>query len=229
MKVQVKPGRPRLEEEQPLMLKTILEIALHGSAAHEKRQADVYRSIKTLDELTEQLNKDGFNISRSGVYLRLIPKNSTTNQGKKHVVTVPVKLISAQNDQHSDHVDQIFCKATINHLEELASILGPDEVCFLSQDDKARVPIGLTAANKQSPLLMHMEYKVTLPDHDWVIAAKHKLIPSVIAGIQIKKDGLGRPECVGYSGPTYVSIRSGKHSSSTALSHALDFERLLEI
>ena len=30
-------------------------------------------------------------------------------------------------------------------------ILGPREVCLLSQDDKARVPIGTTAANKQAP------------------------------------------------------------------------------
>ena len=54
------------------------------------------------------------------------------------------------------------------------------KVCnFLSCDDKARVPIGLTAANKQAPLLMHMEYKIKLPDRDFVIATKHKLIPSV--------------------------------------------------
>lgn len=32
-----------------------------------------------------------------------------------------------------------------------------------------------------------------------------------------------------YSGPTYIAIRSGKHSSSTALSHALDFEKLLNL
>lgn len=40
---------------------------------------------------------------------------------------------------------------------------------------------------------------------------------------------MGKPAAVGYSGPTseYVAIRSGKHSSSTALAHGLDFERLL--
>ena len=36
----------------------------------------------------------------------------------------------------------------------------PDYVCYLSQDDKARVPIGLPAAKKQTPILMHIEYKV---------------------------------------------------------------------
>ncbi|GBL86296.1 hypothetical protein AVEN_132017-1 [Araneus ventricosus] len=76
---------------------------------------------------------------------------------------------------------------------------------------------------------MHVEYKVSLPDHNLVVAARNKLIPSVYAGIDIQKDGLGRIEAVGYSVPTYVAIRSGKHKTSTAYSHELDFERLLEL
>jgi hypothetical protein len=99
----------------------------------------------------------------------------------------------------------------------------------LSCDDKARVPIGITAANAQSPLVMHMEYKVTLPDHDFVIAEKHKLIPSVYAGINIKEQGYGQKDAITYSGPTYVAVRSGKHNSSTAFSHAKDFNRLYEL
>ena len=218
-----------MEVDQPLLLQAILDIAFYGSAAHEKRQSDVYRSIKTLDELTKQLNDDGFNIHRGGVYLHLIPKRSSSLEGKRHVTTVPVKLIRAQNDSHAKHVDQKFCLSTIKHLEEISSTLGPNEVCFISQDDKARVPIGLTAANKQSPLLMHVEYRVSLPDHDWVVAAQHKLIPSVYAGIVVQPNGLGKPEAISYSGPTYIAIRSGKHSSSTAYAHALDFERLLQL
>jgi hypothetical protein len=40
----------------------------------EKHQSDIYRSVNTLDELTAELKKNGFEISRSGVYLRLFPK-----------------------------------------------------------------------------------------------------------------------------------------------------------
>ncbi|GBN23433.1 hypothetical protein AVEN_219086-1 [Araneus ventricosus] len=76
---------------------------------------------------------------------------------------------------------------------------------------------------------MHVEYKVSLPDHNWVVAARHKLIPSVYAGIDIQKDGLGRIEAIGHSSPTYVAIRSGKYTTSTAYSYGLDFERLLEL
>ena len=92
------------------------------------------------------------------------------------------------------------CVSTIKHLEEISSTLVPNEVCFISQYDKARVPIGLTAANKQSPLLMHVEYRVSLPDHDWVVAAQHKLIPFVYGGIVVQPNGLGKPEAVSYSG-----------------------------
>ena len=49
------------------------------------------------------------------------------------------------------------------------------------------------------------------------------------AGIVVQPNGLGKPEAVSYSGPTYIAIRSGKHSSSTAYAHALDFERLLQL
>ena len=217
LKIRNEAGRPWLEDDQPLLLQAILDIAFYGSAAHEKRQSDVYRSIKTLDELTKQLNYDGFNIHRGGVYLRLIPKRSSSLEGKRHVTTVPVRLIRAQNDFHAKHVDQKFYVSTIKHLEEISSILEPNEVCFISQDDKARVPIGLTAANKQSPLLMHVEYRVSLPDHDWVVATQHKLIPSVHVGIVVQPNGLGKPEAVSYSGQTY-KLQFGLESTPHLLS-----------
>ncbi|XP_041786821.1 uncharacterized protein LOC121602122 [Anopheles merus] len=222
-------GRPPIEENQPELLAAIVSIALHGSAAEDKRHDESIRSVKTLSELQEALQLQGYQISRSATYLRLMPKRSNTQEGKRHVTTVPVKLLRATNDKHMKHQDGEFCTTTIHMLEEMSSLLGPKEVVFLSQDDKARVAIGVTAANKQAPLLMHMECRVTLPDHDWVVANRHKLIPSVYAGITIKPNGNGQREAVGYSGPTYVAIRSGKHSSSTAYSHGLDYERLLDL
>ncbi|KAL9693760.1 hypothetical protein quinque_013045 [Culex quinquefasciatus] len=114
-------------------------------------------------------------------------------------------------------------------LDEVASFFGPTEVAKLSIDDKARVPLGIAAATAQAPLLMHMEYRVRLPDHDWVVADRHKLIPSVYAGVAIKKDGFGDKGAVSYSGPTHVSVRSGKHSKSTAYSHARDLDHVFSL
>ena len=119
----------------------------------------------------------------------------------------------------------MFAKATINYLEELAGILSPNEVIFHSQDDKAKVPLGITAAKKQSPMVMHMEYKVSLPDHDFVVAAGHKLVPSVIGDMIVKKKCFSG-DAVTDSGATYVAVRSGKHSSSTAYHHLQDMKRI---
>lgn len=116
-----------------------------------------------------------------------------------------------------------------NDIESVTSVLGPDQVFFWSQDDKARVPLGITAANAQAPILMHMEYRVRLPDHDFVVAERHKLIPSVYACIEIRREGEGNPSAVSYSGPTYVAIRSGKHCSSTAETHSADLDRLTDL
>lgn len=229
LKMKNRSGRPALTDEQPELLNAILEIAMYGSAAHEKRRMETLRSIKTLDELHQELQNMGFKLSRSAVYYHLQPSNVRALDGKRHINTVPVKLIRAQNTLHKDHEDAKFAAATINNLNELASYLGHDEVAIISQDDKCRVPIGVTAAKAQAPMLMHMQYRVSLPDHDWVVGEKHKLIPSVYAGLIVKDKGFGSKEAVSFSGPTYITIRSGKHSSSTAKTHSRDFSQLMNM
>jgi len=89
--------------------------------------------------------------------------------------------------------------------------------------------MGVSAATKQAPIVMNMEYRIKLPDHDFVVADKHKLIPSVYGAMIIEPQGMGTPEAVTHSGPTYVAIRSGKHSSSTAGTHAADLKTIFTI
>ena len=218
------PGRPTNNDDN-LLIDAITRLAMYGSAAHEKRRSELIRTVKTLDQLTAALHIEGFNLQRSSVYLRLIPRNQITREGKRHVKTAPVRLVRAQNSEHKEHPSTRFAKATIRYLEELAGLLGPEEVSFLSQDDKCKVPIGLTAANKQAPLLMHLDYLITLPDHDYVIASQHKLIPSVIGAMEVKKNCLG-PDAVTYSGPTNISIRSAKHLGSNAYHHLEDLKTI---
>lgn len=227
LNVQNKVGRRRLEDEQPNLLETIIEIINFGAGADERRRTEVIRSCTSLDDLTQKLRSLGYEISRSATYTRLIPHRCNYLEGRRHVKVVPVKLARAQESQHKLHSDTDFCVATIRALESLASFLGSSQVFFLPQDDKARVPIGITAANKQAKILMHLQYEISLPDHTWVKAARHKLIPSIYAGIIIKEGGFGDPSFVTYSGPTCAFIRSGKHDTSDASTHADDFSRVL--
>ncbi|CAH1107934.1 unnamed protein product [Psylliodes chrysocephalus] len=186
----------RVEENQCGIFEIIKDITVFGAAADKRRRTKFIRCCKRLDDLQAEFCKQRYSISRSGLYLRLLPRQVNTEEGKRHVVTVPVKLCKPDSTLHLKLKDKTFCIATIRNLEFLALILGPKQVFFLSMDDKARVALGIIAANDQVPILMHLDYRVKLPDHDFEVAVKHKLISSVYAGIVIKKDGEGKPEAV---------------------------------
>ena len=97
-----KVGQPSKYDED-LLISVISKIAISGSAAHEKRRNEVIRTVKSLDDLKVALQSEGFNLSRSGIYLHLLPRNSRSREGKRHVKAAPVKLIRAQNDSHAKH------------------------------------------------------------------------------------------------------------------------------
>ena len=101
----------------------------------------------------------------------------------------------------------MLARSTIRYLEEIAGFLGREKDYISLQDNKAIVSIALTVTDKQ---VMHIEYKIKPPDHDFVIAKQHKLVPSVISGIQVKAKAFP-PDAVTYSGPIYIGIQSEKH------------------
>ncbi|CAF3242012.1 unnamed protein product [Rotaria sp. Silwood2] len=215
-------GRPRVEEQCPDLLQIIEEIAKAGGASDDRRRSATIRPCLTLDDLREKIKQRGYDIKRTTLYYRLLPHRASSIDGRRHVYTAPVRLRRAQNDDHGRHEDGHFATATIRYAKDLASIFGNDCVFYLSQDDKCKVPLGLPAAKIQASMVMHLNYRIRLPDHDWIVAPRHQLIPSVYAACLLSEDG-----DLGYSGPTYIAIRSSKHDLSTAVSHALDFDRLV--
>ena len=86
-------GRPRIESDQPDLLRDILEIATIGAACSDRRREDLFRTVKTLDDLHKAISDLGYSLSRTALYYRLLPRCSTSVAGKRHVKTVPVRLI----------------------------------------------------------------------------------------------------------------------------------------
>ena len=221
-------GRPPLEESGLSRLPlVILKIAGKESAADPRRRSEVLSIPRTLNDLKDELEKEGIIVKRSTLYTRLVPRRSTSAEGKRHNRCVPVQLRRAQFDGRHEHVSARFCFSTVRMLAELASQLGPKYCLIISPDDKATVPLGIPAATKQQTVLMALKYRVKLPDHQYVVASKHNLKPSVYALCVIKPSIVGRNDAVQYVGPTAIRIRSCKHDSSTAMSHLADFSDLL--
>ena len=89
--------------ENAELIAAISRIAISGSAAHERRRSEIIRTVETLDQLTDALNREGYTLKRSAVYLHLLPRNAKTRERKRHVTTAPVKLISAKTLKPSIH------------------------------------------------------------------------------------------------------------------------------
>ena len=222
------PGRPPLEESYPHLHEAIVRIASSLAGADSKRRTDILEACHTLDDLRATLIKDGILLSRSALYLRLAPRRTNSSEGKRHVRTVPVKIRRAKNNLRARHQDANFTFASKCYIKEIACFFGNKNTFVLSVDDKAKVQIGVTAAKYQTPLVMHMTYEIRLPDHDYVKAPKHKLIPSVYAASEIKSTSAKSQDEKTYSGPTYIAIRSLKHDSSTAFTHGYDINQVME-
>ena len=195
------------------LIRATSRIAISGSAANKRRQSEIIITVKTLDQLTEALNREGYNLKKSSVYLRLLPKNGRTREGKNS--TSEVNFVQEFKTSKLP-VHKTFARTTINALQELAGLLRPGLLGLLGllsilKVIKLRCQFGIMAASKQVPLLMHMEHEVTLLYHDYVMAPQDKLIPSVIGDMRVReKDFSG--DAVTYIGPTYCAMRSAKHS-----------------
>ena len=123
--------------------------------------------------------------------------------------------------QRSKNPDRWIAAAPVHHMESFTILMGVENVAILGKDDKATIPLGIPAANKQSPILMCMKCPITLPDHMFVVASKHKLIPSVYAAREIKESSHT------YSDPTHVAICSLKHDKADVFSGFDDLSFIL--
>ncbi|GBP12486.1 hypothetical protein EVAR_10166_1 [Eumeta japonica] len=94
-----------VEENQSGILEVIKKIAIFGGAADDRCRTETIRYCKTLDDSRVELCKQGCTISRLGLYLRLLPRRANTEERKRHVVTVPVKLRKPDSTIHSKHKD----------------------------------------------------------------------------------------------------------------------------
>ena len=84
----------------------------------------------------------------------------------------------------------MFAKSFMDDLLDVCELFGPKSVLVLSNDDEARVKLGLAAASLPTPMLMSLDYKVRLPDHSIIVGEHHSFIPSVYGVCDINEKGV---------------------------------------
>ena len=167
------------------MNKTIVTIDTAGAGAYSGRNIKNLSASLTLDDLWDCLMKNGN--EQVCFVTETATKVTRYNRRRKTWKKCSRKTRHAKNDLKKRHANTNFIFATKEYLKNIAIMFWPDSALLLSIDDKTKVPIGITAATKQAPMVMHMIYEIRLPDHDVAIATSYKLIPSAYVACEITK------------------------------------------
>ena len=77
----------------------------------------------------------GYDLSRSSVYLQLLPKRKNSMEGKRYTKVEKVKLCHAQPMQRSKNPDRWFAVAYMYHVESFSILMGAEKVAILGKCD----------------------------------------------------------------------------------------------
>ncbi|XP_072036005.1 uncharacterized protein [Amphiura filiformis] len=230
LKTRNKRGRPRIEETQPDLLKVLEEVA-GAAAAGDNKNGDTPKPAltgKSLRDLTIEMKQRGFKLSRSAAYLRLAPRATESPEGKRHVKYVPVKL-RPQTGHGKQHIDGKFAAASIQYVQELTSVLGPQVVGYVIQDNGCRVRFKSSGENSSEHMVL--DYRAPQSDSEAMRLKSldgTKLVLSLYGACQIHKNGMGEQDKVTKVGPTYIAVRSGRYLASAAYAHWDDFNIVVQ-
>lgn len=101
------------------------------------------RSLTTLGNLHKELIDLRSKLSRTAVCLRLLPRRGDSREGKRHMQTVPVKLLKSENSLRKKNVDLISAKSFFDDILFVSELIGGNAAGFLSSDDKAHFSLGV--------------------------------------------------------------------------------------
>ncbi|CAB4461237.1 unnamed protein product [Rhizophagus irregularis] len=77
----------------------------------------------------------------------------------------------------NSHVDEHYCLASVKGVKSFATAF-PQDVLIISQDDKAKFHLEWLLLGRTFKTIQTTNEPVSVPDHDFPKAAKHKLVPS---------------------------------------------------
>ena len=200
------------------------------SAVHERRQSNLYLpfaiSVRDLTEIIKSRLPDGTPVpSESLIRLQFWPSNPYTSTAVKYSGRYQVKYAVQQRLLRVQHEDSRYCANQFGNLKTFAVHM-KDFTVFLSDDDKAIIPVG----NPGSPLSATQRHHnrslsatsgaAPASDHDFHTCG---MVPSVIFNIDI-------PEAARdsfYQGEPNVVLKDKIFQPSSALRHATETVKVL--
>ena len=181
-----KPGRPPLLFEHPDLHDQIHD-SVEFRSADSKRRKEVVK-VRIIENLRKNL-KERYNIYMAWTTLKnyLLPRQANSIATKAHHHPAWVAVAGVSRTDTREHPDGHYCLASVKYARQFASMFA-DVSVIISQDDKAKVGLGMPAVGRTFHTLQSINEPISVADHDFPAGIGQKLIPSVY--LMIKPDDL---------------------------------------
>nr|CAG8683580.1 15397_t:CDS:2 [Entrophospora candida] len=172
-----KPGRPPLLFQHPDLHDHIHDSVEFGSA-DEKRRKEVVkvRIIKNLRKNLEE--KYNVYMARTTLNNYLLPRQSNSIAARAHHHPAWVAVAGVSRAETRDHPNGHYCLASVKCAKQFATVFA-DMSVVISQDDKAKIGLGVPAVGRTFHTLQSVHEPVCVADHDFPVGSGQKLVPSV--------------------------------------------------
>jgi len=150
-----------------------------------------------------------------------LPRNNRNLSARAHHHPALVGIAGVSRDEKKDHIDGHYCLASVKNARNFVSVFA-DQSVILSQDDKAKVSVGVPAVGRHFETMQTVLEPVSVPDHDFPIGSSQKLVPSVYLLINPKETDESLRV-----GQIAIFIRAQWHLGSSSATHMTDILSLV--
>ncbi|CAG8733795.1 22032_t:CDS:2, partial [Cetraspora pellucida] len=162
-----KPNCPSFLQTHPDLLDHI-HVSIEFGAAENKRRRKVVK-VRTINHFVN----DGKNIyskyvARSIINNYLQPSHPNSIAAKTNCYPVNILVLLVSRTDNNDHPDEHYCLASVKVTRQYAFLFSKFLVIIL-QDDKAKVPFGITAIKRTFRVLQTIREPVMVPDYNFSV------------------------------------------------------------
>ena len=216
-----RPGRPSLLFKHPSLHDHIHDSIEFGTA-DEKRRKEVVK-VRIIENLRKNL-EENYNVymARTTLNNYLLPRQANSIAAKAHHHPAWVAVAGVSRTETRDHPNRHYCLASVKCAKKFASLFA-DASVVISQDDKAKIGLGVPAVGRTFRTLQSVNEPMSVADHDFPAGFGQKLIPSVYLMIKPneKNDDLR-------TGQLAIFVRRQWSFGTSSLTHMEDLECLTQ-
>ncbi len=114
----------------------------------------------------------------------MLPNNRNSIAARTHHHPAMVRIANISQSEKKEHIDSYYCLASIKASKSFTSTFS-SLVVMISQDDKAKVNVGIPAVRHTFQTIQSIAEPVEVEDHDFPIDASQKLVSSVYLMINL--------------------------------------------